>query len=87
MSYQNITPLTRDQINKAWDQALKVRGGKIFKKAFWIMVWTGMEPMDIVDLKPKHFVKIQRHDWLIKDRHKNHFKVSSTVKIVIFLFA
>jgi integrase len=83
LKYDSLTtdllpPLTRDQINKAWDQAQKVRGGKIFKKAFWIMVWTGMEPMDIVDLKPKHFVKIQGHDWLIKDRHKNHLKKHKT---------
>ena len=48
------------------------------------MVWTGMEPMDIIDLKPKHFVKIQGHDWLIKDRHKNHLKKHKTkIKIPV----
>ena len=69
-----LPPLTRAQIDKAWEQAQKTRvhmgKGHNFKRAFWIMVWTGMEAMDISDLRPKHFKKVKGEEWLIKERHK-----------------
>ena len=69
-----LPPLTRAQIDLAWEQAQKTysKGGKgdNFKRAFWIMVWTGIEAMDIADLRPKHFKKIKDQEWLVKERHK-----------------
>ena len=74
-----LQPLTREQIDMAWEQAKKARGGADFKRAFWIMVWTGMEAKDICDLRPKHFVNIKGEDWLIKDRHKTMLQKTTTV--------
>lgn len=71
-----LPPLEKHQIDKAWESAknTKVRKeGEIFKKAFWIMVYTGIEAMDIWDLRPKHFVLIDGQVWLIKDRHKTKY--------------
>ena len=65
-----LPPLTRAQIDLAWEQAKITRGGADYKRAFWIMVWTGMEAKDICTLCPKHFVNIKGQEWLIKDRHK-----------------
>ena len=48
-----LPPLTREQIDLVWEHAQKIRGGADFKRAFWIMVWTGMEARDICDLRPK----------------------------------
>lgn len=69
-----LQPLTKEQIELAWESAKKMRTkmgkGEQFKKAFWIMVYTGIEAMDILDLKPKHFKTIGGQEWLIKPRHK-----------------
>ena len=69
-----LPPLTREQIDRAWEHAQKTRvhkgRGHNFKRAFWIMVWTGVEAKDIADLRPKHFKMIKGQEWLIKERHK-----------------
>ena len=79
-----LPPLTREQIDLAWKHAQKTRGGADFKRAFWIMVWTGMEAKDICDLRPKHFVQIKGQEWLIKDRHKTMLKKNPTqIKIPV----
>jgi integrase len=74
-----LSPLTRAQIDLAWEQAKITRGGDDYKRAFWIMVWTGMEAMDICTLCPKHFVNIKGQEWLIKDRHKTMLQKQKTV--------
>jgi len=74
-----LSPLTRAQIDLAWEQAKITRGGDDYKRAFWIMVWTGMEAMDICTLCPKHFVNIKGQEWLIKDRHKTILQKQKTV--------
>jgi integrase len=74
-----LQPLTREQIDLAWEQAKKARGGADYKQAFWIMVWTGMEAKDICDLRPKHFVNIKGEEWLIKSRHKTMLQKQTTV--------
>jgi integrase len=74
-----LPPLTRAQIDMAWEQAKITRGGADYKRAFWIMVWTGMEAMDICTLCPKHFVNIKGQEWLIKDRHKTMLQKKKTV--------
>ena len=74
-----LPPLTRAQIDMAWEQAKVTRGGDDFKRAFWIMVWTGMEAKDICTLCPKHFVNIKGQEWLIKDRHKTMLQKKKTV--------
>ena len=43
------------------------------------MVYTGIEAMDIWDLRPKHFVLIDGQTWLIKDRHKTKYNNRKTV--------
>lgn len=79
-----LPPLTRKQINQAWEHGEKARGGHDFKKSFWIMVWTGIEAMDICDLRPKHFVTIDGEEWLVKDRHKTKYlKVKNVIKIPV----
>ena len=74
-----LPPLTRAQIDLAWEQAKITRGGTDYKRAFWIMVWTGMEAKDICTLCPKHFVNIKGQEWLIKDRHKTMLQKQKTV--------
>ena len=74
-----LPPLTRAQIDLAWEQAKITRGGDDYKRAFWIMVWTGMEAMDICDLRPKHFVNIKGEEWLVKERHKTMLQKTKTV--------
>ena len=74
-----LQPLTREQIDLAWEQAKKARGGVDYKRAFWIMVWTGMEAMDICDLKPNHFVNIKGEEWLVKERHKTMLQKTKTI--------
>ncbi len=74
-----LPPLTRAQIDLAWEQAKITRGGDNYKRAFWIMVWTGMEAKDICTLCPKHFVNIKGQEWLIKDRHKTMLQKQKTV--------
>jgi integrase len=74
-----LPPLTRAQIDLAWEQAKITRGGDDYKRSFWIMVWTGMEAMDICTLCPKHFVNIKGQEWLIKDRHKTILQKQKTV--------
>ena len=74
-----LPPLSRTQIDLAWEQAKITRGGDDYKRAFWIMVWTGMEAMDICTLCPKHFVNIKGQEWLIKDRHKTMLQKQKTV--------
>ena len=74
-----LPPLTRAQIDMAWEQAKITRGGADYKRAFWIMVWTSMEARDICDLRPKHFVNIKGQEWLIKDRHKTMLQKQKTV--------
>ena len=74
-----LPPLSRTQIDLAWEQAKITRGGADYKRAFWIMVWTGMEARDICDLRPKHFVNIKGQEWLIKDRHKTMLQKQKTV--------
>ena len=83
-----LPPLEKHQIEKAWEAAkqTKVRKeGEVFKKAFWIMVYTGIEAMDIWDLRPKHFVLIDGQTWLIKDRHKTKYnnKRKTVIKIPV----
>jgi integrase len=74
-----LPPLTRTQIDMAWEQAKITRGGANFKRAFWIMVFTGMEAMDICTLCPKHFVNIKGKEWLVKDRHKTRLQKKKTI--------
>jgi integrase len=74
-----LPPLTRTQIDLAWEQAKVTRGGDNYKRAFWIMVWTGIEAKDICTLCPKHFVNIKGQEWLIKDRHKTMLQKQKTV--------
>ena len=82
-----LPPLTKVQIDMAWEAATKtkVRGeGESFKKAFWIMVYTGIEAMDIWELKPKHFKVIDGQEWLIKDRHKTqNNKHKNVIKVPV----
>ena len=63
----------------AWEQAKITRGGADFKRAFWIMVFTGIEAMDICTLCPKHFVNIKGKEWLVKDRHKTRLQKKKTI--------
>ena len=74
-----LQPLTREQIDLAWGQAKITRGGADFKRAFWIMVWTGMEAKDICTLCPKHFVNIKGEEWLVKSRHKTMLQKQTTI--------
>jgi integrase len=77
-----LPPLEKNQIDKAWEAAKKTRNrkeGEIFKKSFWIMVYTGIEAMDIWDLRPSHFVPVGGQVWLIKDRHKTKYNNRKTV--------
>ena len=58
--------------------------GENFKRAFWIMVYTGMEAKDICGLCPKHFVQIKEQEWLIKDRSKTKLNKNPTqIKIPV----
>jgi len=74
-----LQPLSREQIDLAWEQAKKARGGEDYKRVFWIMVWTGMEAKDICDLRPKHFVNIKGEEWLVKERHKTMLQKTKTI--------
>ena len=82
-----LPPLTKDLIDRAWESAQKTKvrkEGENFKKAFWIMVYTGIEAMDIWDLSPKHFVVIDGQDWLVKERHKTKYnKRKNVIKLPV----